>query len=37
MRRRRVSSRGSRRVFTKYALRVNRRNVPSMCRGGIRF
>lgn len=35
--RRRISRRGSKRLFTATALKVNRRNVPHMSRGGIRF
>ena len=37
MYRRRLSRRGSKRLFTATALKTNKRNVPYMARGGIRF
>lgn len=38
MRRRlRLSRRGSRRLFSATASKMNRRNLPSLSRGGIRF
>lgn len=38
MRRRvKLSRRGSRRLFSATAAKVNRRNLPTMSRGGIRF
>lgn len=38
MRRRvKLSRRGSRRLFSATAAKVNRRNLPSVNRGGIRF
>lgn len=36
-RRVKVSRRGSRRLFSATAAKVNRRNLPSVQRGGIRF
>lgn len=35
--RRRLSRRGSRRLFTSTALKVNRRNVSAPARGGVRL
>lgn len=35
--RRRLSRRGSRRLFSATAAKVNRRNLPNVSRGGIRF
>lgn len=35
--RKKLSRRGSRRLFTRTALKVHRFNVPMLSRGGIRF
>lgn len=36
-RRRKISKRGSRRLFTKTALRTHKKNVAAIMRGGVRL